>query len=102
MPRRRERSGFGFAVTDHARDDQVGIVERRTVCVRETVAELAAFVDRAWSLGRDVASDLSGKRELLEEFPHPFFVFALVGIDLRVRSFEIGGADHARSAVAWT
>ena len=46
-----ERAGLGLAVADHAGDDQVGIVEGRAVGVRQRVAELAAFVDRAGRLG---------------------------------------------------
>ena len=56
VPARRERSGLGLAVADHAGDEQVGVVERRAVRVRERVAELAALVDRAGRLRRDVAT----------------------------------------------
>ena len=56
-PRRRRRRS----------DEQVGVVERRAVRVRERVAELAALVDRARRLGRDVARDAAGERELAEQ-----------------------------------
>ena len=93
-----QRSGLGFAVADHRGDDQVGIVERRAAGVREHVAQLAAFVDRAGRLRRAVAADAAGKGELLEELAQAFVVFALLRIDLGVRSFEIarGRARRAR------
>ena len=47
VPARGERPGLGLAVADHAGHDQVGVVERGAVGVRQRVAELAALVDRA-------------------------------------------------------
>ena len=67
MPARRERAGLGLAVADDARDEQVGVVERRPERVRERVAELAALVDRAGRLRRGVARDAARERELAEE-----------------------------------
>ena len=99
MPGGGERPGLRLAVADDARDDQIGIVERRAVGVRQAVAELAALVDRARRLRRDVRADVAGEGELLEELLHPLRVFALVRVDLRVGAFEIGGAQHARCAV---
>ena len=52
VPARRERPRLGLAVADDTADEQVGVVERRPVGVREGVAELAAFVDRPRRLGR--------------------------------------------------
>jgi hypothetical protein len=97
-----ERPGLGLAVADHARHDEVGVVERRAVGVRQAVAELAAFVDRARRLRRDVRADVAGEGKLLEELLHPFLVLALVRIDLRVGAFEISGTEHARGAVTRT
>src|SRR4029450_8412321 len=45
MPARRQRSSFRFAVTNNACDNQIGIVERSSVGMRERIAELAAFVN---------------------------------------------------------
>ena len=100
MPRGRERPGLGLAVTHDAGDDQIGIVERHAVGMRETVAKLAAFVDRAWRFWRDVAADVAREGELLEELLHPFRVLALVRIDFGVRPFEIRRPQHARRPVA--
>ncbi len=99
MPRGRQRPRLGLAVTDDAGDDEIGIVERHAVRVRQAVAELPSFVDRARGLGRDMTADVTRKRKLLEESPHPFCVLALVRIDLGVGPFEIGRREHAGGAV---
>ena len=99
VPARRERSGLGLAVADDARHDQVGIVEGRAEGVRERVAELAAFVDRAGRLGSHVAGDAAREAELLEQPPHPLLVLADVRIDLAVGPFEVGVRDQRRAAV---
>ena len=95
-----QRSGLRLAVADHAGDDQIGVVERHAVRVGEAVPEFPAFVNRAGRLGRDVAADVAGERELLEELPHAFNVLALVRVDLRVRAFEVGRPEHAGRPVS--
>ena len=45
MPARGQRSGFRLTVTDDRGHDEIWIVERRSIGVRQGVAELAAFVD---------------------------------------------------------
>src|SRR5262245_46659593 len=102
VPGGSERSGLGLAVPDHARDDEIRVVERRAIGMRQAVAELAAFMDRSRRLRRDVRPDRAGERELLEELLHSFFVFALVRIDLGVGAFEIGRTEHTRRAVTRT
>ena len=99
VPARRQRPGFRLAVTDDAGDDQPGIVEGGAIRMGERVAELAAFMDRAGGLGRDVARDAARERELLEEAPHPFGIPADVGIDLGVRPFQPRVGDRSRAAV---
>src|SRR5215469_18319351 len=74
MPARRQRSSFRFAVADDAGNDQIGVVERRSVGVRDGIAELAAFVYRTWRLRRHVAGDATGERELGEQTLHSRFV----------------------------
>ena len=54
-----------------AADDQIGIVERGAERVREHVAELAAFVDRARRRRAHVARNAVGRRELSKEPRHP-------------------------------
>ena len=79
MPAGGERAGLGLAVADDAGDDQVGVVERRAEGVAEAVAELAPLVDRARRLGRDVAGDAAGERELREEPLQARLVRAMFG-----------------------
>ena len=74
MPTGGERAGLRFAIADDARDEQVGIIERRPVGVRQRIAQLAAFVNRAGRLRRDVARDAAGEGELLEQPLHPVLV----------------------------
>ena len=100
VPARRERPRLGLAVADDARDEQVGVVERRAERVRERVAELAALVDRARRLRRDVARDPAGERELAEEPAHAVLVLRDLGVDLGVRALEVGVRDEAGAAVA--
>ena len=96
MPARGERPGLGLAVADDAGDEQIGVVEGRAEGVRQRVAELAALVDRARRLGRGMARDPAGKRELAEELPHALLVLGDVRIDLAVRALEIGVGDDRR------
>src|SRR5207253_7812218 len=67
MPRGGERSRLRFAIAHRHCDQQIGIVEGGAEGVRDAVAELAAFVDGARSLGRAVAADAAGEREFFEE-----------------------------------
>ena len=70
MPAGRERAGLGFAVADDAADQQVGVVEGGAERVHQRVAELAAFMDRSGRLGRDMARNSAGERELAEQPLH--------------------------------
>ena len=74
VPARRQRPGLRLAVADDAGDDQVGVVEGGPVGVRQGVAELAALVDRAGRLRRDVAGDAARERELREEALHALLI----------------------------
>ena len=100
MPGGGEGSGLGLAVSDHAGDDQVGVVEGHAVGVGQAVAELTALVDGAGRLGGHVAADVAGEGELLEELLQALGVLALVRIDLGIGPLEIGGTEDARGAVA--
>ena len=100
MPARRERPGLRLAVADDARDEQFGVVEGSAVRVRERIAELAALVDRARRLRRDVARDPAGEGELAEELAQALLVHAHARVDLAVRALEVGVRDEPRPAVA--
>ena len=76
VPARRERAGLRLAVADDAGDHEVGVVERSAERVRERIAELAALVDRAGRLGRDVRRDAAWERELAEELAQTVVVLA--------------------------
>ena len=99
VPARRERPGLGLAVADDAGNEELGIVERCAERMRQRVAELAALVDRARRLRRDVRGDAAGKRELAEERAQAVFVFRDVRVELRVRALEIGVRDQPGAAV---
>ena len=47
MPARRERTSLRFAVADDGGRDEIGVVERRTICVTERVTEFATLVNGA-------------------------------------------------------
>src|SRR3989442_10553764 len=91
---------FGLAVADHASDNERRVVERGTEGVAQAVAELAALVDRARRLGRDVARDAAREGELLEEPLQSFRVLRDGGIQLAVRSLEVGVRDERGAAVS--
>ena len=99
MPAGGQWPGLGLAVADDAGDEEVGIVERGPVGVRQRVAELPALVDRARSLGRDVAGDASRERELPEELAQAVLVARHVGVHLGIGAFEVGVRDEARASV---
>ena len=81
MPRCRQRPGFRFAVANHRRNDQVGIVERGSAGMREDIPQLASFVNGPWSLWRAATANAAGERELLKEIPQAFFVLTFFWID---------------------
>ena len=102
MPARRQRPGLRLAVADHAGDDEVGVVERGPVRVRDRVPQLAALVHRARGLRRDMAGNPAGERELGEETLHALLVRGDIRVDLAVGPFEIGVGDQAGPAVPRT
>ncbi len=102
VPAGGERSGLGLAVADDAAHDQTGVVEGRSVGVGQRVAELATLVDRAGGLGRDVARDAPGERELAEEPAQALGVAADLGVDLGVGPLQVGVRHQRRPAVAGT
>ncbi len=61
VPARGEWSRLRFAVADDRGDDQIRIVKSCAEGVRKRIAELAALVDGAGRLRRDVARDSAGK-----------------------------------------
>ena len=99
VPAGSQRPGLGLAVADHARHEQVRVVERRPVGVHERVPELAALMDGARRLRRHVRGDAAGEGELPEQPGHPRGVLGNARVDLAVGSLEVGVRHHARAAV---
>ena len=89
VPAGGEWSRLGLPVADHAEDDQIRVVEGRTECVDQRVAELAALVDGAGRLRRDVAADPAGEGELAEQPVHPLLVGGELGVHLAGRALEV-------------
>src|SRR6476469_4743145 len=65
VPRSSQRTSLGFAITDNSRDNQVGVVEDSTACVRQYVSQFPAVMNRTRGFGSAVAADTTGKRKLL-------------------------------------
>src|SRR5271165_4402518 len=99
MPRGGERTGFRFAVADHARDQQSGVVEHRSKGVTQRVAELPAFVNRSGTLGRGMTRNPSWEGELREQPAQSRLVLTYIRVHLAVRALEVGAADHRRPAM---
>src|SRR5579872_115719 len=55
VPTGGERAGLRFAIANDTANNQVRIVERRAISVRQRIAEFAAFMNGAWSFRRYVA-----------------------------------------------
>ncbi len=102
VPAGGERRGLRLAVADHARDHEVGVVERGAEGVHERVAELAALVDGSGRLRRRVRRHPAGERELAEQVAHARAIRRRRREQLRVRAVEVRVRDHARAAVAGT
>ena len=99
LPRALERPGLRFAVADDARDDEIGVVERRAERVHQRVAELAAFMDRSGRGHAHMARNAARRRELPEQAQHAVLVLGDVGVDLGVRAFQVHVGDQRGTAV---
>ncbi len=99
LPGAGQGTGLGLAVTDDARHDEVRVVERRAVRVRERVAELAALVDGSGRLRGGVGRDAARERELLEELPEPLGVRRDVRVQLAPGPLEPGVRVHRGATV---
>ena len=99
LPGGRQRAGFGFAVADHAGDDQIRIVEGSTEGMAQRIPKFTALVDRSRRRGCDMAGDAAGKGELFEQLFQTRFILGDVRIDLAPGAFEIDIADQCRAAM---
>ncbi len=67
LPGSRQRSCFRFAIADDARNDQAGVVKRRTKCMAERITEFSSFVNRPRRSRCDMAGNATRKGELCEK-----------------------------------
>ena len=102
VPAGRQRPGLRLAVADDRADQQVRVVERGAVRVREGVAQFTALVDGARGLRGDVARDAAGEGELAEQLADAVLVAGDARIDLAVGPLEVGVGDRRRTTVAGT
>ncbi len=93
VPARREWPGLRFTIADDTGNDQIGIVEGGAISVRQRIAKLAAFVDRARCLGRDMARDTAWPGELSKQPVHAVPAALNRRKMLGVGAFEIGVRD---------
>jgi len=101
LPRPFEGPRLGLAVTDDRDRDEVRVVHDRAERMREDVAELAPFVNRAWGGRAHMARHAAWGRELAKELAHPGETERHARVDLRVRPFEVDVREHRRPAMAW-
>ena len=61
MPGGRERARFRFAIADHARGNQVRVVEYGAEGMAQRVTKLAALVNRSRAFRRSMTGNAAGK-----------------------------------------
>ena len=101
MPAGGQRTGFRFSIPHAGECDQIWVVEHRSACVGEHVAQFAALMDRALRFGRAVAADVAREGQHLEKALKPRFVEGDVGVALAVAAFDVYRPAHARCATPW-
>src|ERR1700730_15552576 len=89
MPAGCQRACFRLSISHDAANEQVRVVECRSVRMREGIAQLAAFVNRAGSFGRDMARNSPRERELLEQLLHPVFRLRDTRIEFACSTLQI-------------
>jgi len=102
QPATGQRPGLRLAVADHARDQQVRVVERGTVGVAERVPELTPLVNGPRHLRGHVAGNATGEGELAEELGHAGFVLAGAVVALAPGALQPGVRHDRGTAVAGT
>jgi hypothetical protein len=102
VPASRERPGLGLAVADDAANEEIRVVKCGAVGVHQRVAKLAALVDRAGRLRRDMARDAARERELPKQGTHAVRVIGDVRIGLAVGALEVRIGDQAGTSMPRT
>src|SRR5579872_687957 len=59
-------------------------------------------MDGSRSFGRAMTADAAWEREFVKELTEPIDILRLLGIDLRVRAFQIGRTEHTRCSMTRT
>jgi hypothetical protein len=67
VPGCRQRPGLCFTIANNTGGDEIGIIEHGAISMRQRIAQLSAFMDRARSIRSGVAWYAAGKGELLEK-----------------------------------
>ena len=94
MPRCRQRSSFRFSIANDAGDNQIGVIECRTIGVAERIPEFAPFMNASWRFRRDMAGNPSGKAELFKQPLQPFVILTDIRIDFAIGPFQVGMRDQ--------
>src|SRR5438093_3766345 len=102
MPTRRQWPCLAFAVSHNAARQEIRIVEDCAVRVHQGITQFAAFMDRSWRLGGNMAGNTSGKRKLFEQPLHTLFILLNGGVDLGGSRIMIKISNHARHAMHLT
>src|SRR5450432_653678 len=88
VPGRGQRTGFCFAVTDHAGHNQIRIIKNGAKRMAERIPELPTLVNRSRTLRRRMTRNASGKRKLTEKFTESFLILTDIWVDLAVGAFQ--------------
>src|SRR5215471_17634278 len=70
VPTGGERAGLSFAVADHTRDEQIGVVESGAISVSQGVTEFAALMNRAGRFRGSMAGNAPWEGKLSEQTFH--------------------------------
>src|SRR5271156_882890 len=99
MPGSCQRPRLRLAVSNHHRNNEVGIIECSSIRVRDGVSQFAALVNRTRCLWCAMRTYSPRKGELPEEFEHARFVAAFVGINFGIVPFEVAVGKGGRRAM---
>ena len=100
LPASLQRTRLSFAVADHARHDQIGIVERRPESVHQRIAQFPALVHGVRRVRPAMAGNPSGSGKRAEQKPHAVDVLRDLGMHIGVCSFEVRAGVQRRAAMA--
>src|ERR1700730_4515597 len=100
MPTGGQRPCLRFAVAHNATDQQIWIVERCAVGMRNRVSQLAALVNRTGSFRSHMAGNSTRERKLLKQFSQSILVLRNTWIDFAVSPFQISVSNEPGTSMA--